>query len=122
MNKLQLIGLFLLSFASLKAQELKVEWPSPLEFDFGTLQSDQTYTHFFIFQNISKDTLQIENVRPDCSCTVPNWEETPILPLQIDSIRVDFTPKRPGYFKEKVRVFFDKQKKGVMLRIQGFVE
>ena len=37
--------------------------------DFGTVSSDTVISGKFHFRNTGKDTLLIENILPDCSCT-----------------------------------------------------
>jgi len=45
-------------------------------FDFGTLQEGQPLTHTFVIENRGGEPLKIEDVDPDCACTVPDYDET----------------------------------------------
>ncbi len=45
-------------------------------FDFGKIYEDQALTHTFVIQNTGTSPLIIEDVDPDCACTVPNYDKT----------------------------------------------
>jgi hypothetical protein len=45
-------------------------------FDFGKIYEDRVLTHTFVVQNTGTSTLRIEDVDPDCACTVPNYDQT----------------------------------------------
>ncbi len=91
------------------------------EYDFGDIDYGTEYQHSFVFINNSSDTLSIETIRTDCGCTVPDWENTFTMPGASGEISVTYTPKKHGYFSEKVRVFFFEQKKPVILNVEGYV-
>jgi hypothetical protein len=44
-------------------------------FDFGKVVEDQTLTHTFIVKNTGDAPLVIEDVDPDCACTVPQFDQ-----------------------------------------------
>jgi len=113
--------IFLCLSINAKAQS-KVSWQdSLLTFDYGDLDYGSSYDHAFLFKNLSSDTLSIETIRTDCGCTVPEWEDIQIPPGETGEILVSYTPKREGYFTEKVRVFFTQQKKAEILFVKGYV-
>jgi hypothetical protein len=124
MNNLKVCLIFFLSawtFHNLNAQGSIVWQDSSLVFDFGDIDYGQDYLHDFVFTNQTIDTLHIETIRTDCGCTVPNWEDTFIAPMSEGKISVTYTPKKHGYFSEKVRVFFYEQKKSFILSVEGYV-
>lgn len=44
--------------------------------DFGKVVEDQALTYTFEIKNSGGQPLQIEDVDPDCACTVPDYDET----------------------------------------------
>ncbi len=99
-----------------------VEWLTPLEHDFGDLEFQKEVEYSFEFKNISDEPILIDNVRPTCGCTTPDWSYDPILPDSISNIRVVFDANKKGYFRKKIIVFFSNQRKSDKLYIEGFVE
>jgi hypothetical protein len=45
-------------------------------FDFGKIFEDQALTHTFVIKNTGAEPLNIEDVDPDCACTVPRYDKT----------------------------------------------
>jgi hypothetical protein len=45
-------------------------------FDFGKTTEDQALTHTFVIKNTGAAPLNIEEVDPDCACTVPSYAKT----------------------------------------------
>jgi hypothetical protein len=45
-------------------------------FDFGKIYEDRALTHTFVIKNTGTAPLQIEDVDPDCACTVPSYDKT----------------------------------------------
>jgi hypothetical protein len=45
-------------------------------FDFGQIYEDRALTHTFVIKNTGTSALTIEDVDPDCACTVPNYDKT----------------------------------------------
>jgi hypothetical protein len=45
-------------------------------FDFGKTTEDQPLTHTFVIENTGTAPLQIEDVDPDCACTVPKYDKS----------------------------------------------
>lgn len=99
-----------------------VEWLVPTEHDFGDLKKDEPATFDFKFQNTSDEPIVIENVRPSCGCTAPDWSEAPIPPGGESAITIEFDAKKEGFFYKKITVFFSGQRKGEKLYITGYVE
>ena len=44
-------------------------------FDFGKITEDRPLTHTFVIKNTGAAPLQIEDVDPDCACTVPKYDK-----------------------------------------------
>jgi hypothetical protein len=45
-------------------------------FDFGKITEDWALTHTFVIKNTGAAPLDIEDVDPDCACTVPKYDKT----------------------------------------------
>jgi len=45
-------------------------------FDFGKITEDRPLTHTFVIKNTGTAPLQIEDVDPDCACTVPKYDKS----------------------------------------------
>ena len=113
-----LLGLSLVAFCP---PEAVVRWLGPTECSLGQLQPEVPVTHHFEFQNISGDTLRIDNVRTSCGCTLPDWSPAPIPPDAISQVTVEYDAEDKGRFRKKVKVYFDKQRRAEVLWIEGEV-
>lgn len=116
---IKVILLFFSSFYLLNT--LNIEWLSETTYNFGDLEQGAPVECFFRFKNLSTDTLLIDNVRTTCGCTAPDWSVEPILPQAISEIRVVYDAKKSGYFRKKIKVFFNQQRKAEQLTIEGYV-
>ena len=45
-------------------------------FDFGKVTEDRALTHTFVIKNTGAAPLNIEEVDPDCACTVPKYDQS----------------------------------------------
>ena len=45
-------------------------------FDFGKITEDRPLTHTFVIKNTGSSPLQIEDVDPDCACTVAKYDKS----------------------------------------------
>jgi len=45
-------------------------------FDFGTIFEDRVLSHTFVIKNTGTATLRLEDVDPDCACTVASFDKT----------------------------------------------
>src|SRR5690606_10238828 len=70
--------------ASATPAEVKPEGPLPvmtfneLEWDFGTIQEGAVVEHTYEFVNNGEAPLIIQEAKPSCGCTVPDWSKEPI--------------------------------------------
>ena len=87
--------------------------------DFGEIQLNKYAYHTFSFRNISEKSITIDNVRPSCGCTAPDWPEEPIEPDSIGVINIRYDAHNKGEFRKKIIVFFSGQKKGDKLFVEG---
>lgn len=108
---------FLLAFQA----ESPIEWVSPQHFELGEVLYRQPKTIYFKFKNITKAPLSIDNVRADCGCTAPSWENTPIQPDSVATITIKYNAWNKGEFHKKVRIFFRNYKKPENFSLKGIV-
>ncbi|MFK8102128.1 MAG: DUF1573 domain-containing protein [Saprospiraceae bacterium] len=113
---------YLVLFPLLFIAPSKVEWNVPMEHDFGDIARRTPVVHDFSFKNVSGEDLIIDNVRTSCGCTAPDWDLAPIPADSIGHIRIEFDARDAGYFRKKIKVYFDGQRKAEKLYIEGFVE
>ncbi len=118
---LSILLIFICAF-SLPIDTQVVEWETTTDHDFGDLLRGESVTFDFKFKNISDQPIMIDNVRPDCGCTAPNWENIPTMPDSTGILSITFDATKKGYFNKKIKVFFSGQRKGEKLTVEGFVE
>ena len=99
-----------------------IEWTTPIDHDLGDIALKKPVTVFFQYKNISSEPVTIDNVRPTCGCTAPDWSDAPIEPDSIGTIKIVYEAGQPGYFRKKVKVFFNSAREAERLYIEGFVE
>lgn len=75
--------------------------------DFGTILQHKPVTAEFRFTNTSKDPIVITRVVASCGCTVPKYDEMPILPGKEGVIRTSFDAESKGVFHKKITVLMD---------------
>lgn len=118
MNLYSLLCLLSLSMA---ISSEKVIWVSPTTHDFGDIKQKQPVTHEFIFKNTSGKPLKIDNVRPSCGCTDPEWPENSIEPDSSAAIHIEYDARDMGYFYKTIKVYFKGQRRAEWLFIEGNV-
>ncbi len=101
--------------------ESLVRWLNGAEHDFGEVRLGSKVTHRFRFENVSSASIVLQTVRTECGCTAAEWPETPISPGQSGEVLVEFQADRSGYFRKKIKVYFDRQRRAEVLSIVGFV-
>lgn len=83
--------------APVEAQpEVKPEGPLPaiqfesLDHDFGTIKEGDKVTHTYRFKNTGEIPLIIQEAKPSCGCTAPDWTKTPIPPGGEGFVKAEF--------------------------------
>ena len=64
------------------------------EFDFGSTFQDEKVTHEYVFENVGKSPLKIENVNTNCGCTAGKPPTGEIAPGEKSAISVTFASGR----------------------------
>jgi len=75
--------------------------------DFGAVLFNRTVETEFRFTNISNHPVVITRVVPSCGCTVPKFDEMPILPGREGTIKTSFKGDSRGMFNKKITVLMD---------------
>ena len=71
--------------------------------DFGTIAEGPAATYEFTFKNVGKEPLIITNAHASCGCTVPEFNQDPVLPGKTGKIKVTYnTQGRTGPINKTV--------------------
>jgi hypothetical protein len=90
------------------------------EHDFGKVAEGEKVASIFTFENKGKGPLVVESVTSTCGCTVPKYDNKPILPGGTGSIEVIFDSEgRSGRQTKTITVKSNASKPIVLLRITG---
>ena len=90
--------------------------------NFGTVKAGEALSFTFDLENTGEGSLTIENVKPSCSCTVPEYSKEAIEAGEAGYVKALFTPKRPGVFTKTVSVHFNNGDAPIVLTIKGIAE
>jgi hypothetical protein len=75
--------------------------------DFGKIPQGKPVTTIFIVENISKDTLKIENVQASCGCTTPEWSRDAVAAGGKTNIKVGYNAASEGPFEKTITIFYN---------------
>ncbi len=91
--------------------------------DFGEVPEGPLAETDFIFKNVGKSPITIQEAHGSCGCTVPKWPQTPILPGKKGVIHVAYTSKgRVGPINKTVTINSNAQQSPMVLQIRGNVK
>jgi hypothetical protein len=77
-------------------------------FNFGEVAEGDKVTHTFKFKNTGSNPLRVNNVKPSCGCTTPDWSKDDIAPGAEGFVNVEFDSKgKTGVQKKSVTVTFE---------------
>lgn len=82
--------------AATPVADVKPEGPLPVmqfsetEFDFGTIKEGDKVSHMYKVKNTGEVPLIIQDVKPTCGCTAPDWTKTPIPPGGEGFVKAEF--------------------------------
>lgn len=110
------------------AAEEKPEGPLPAlsfsetEHDFGTIREGQSVEHTYTFTNNGEAPLVIQDARPSCGCTVPDWTKTPIPVGGKGYVKARFDSNgKPGMQNKTITVSANTWPKQTVLRFKAQV-
>ena len=78
-----------------------------------------TYPYEFIYENTGSAPLIVNRVSAHCSCLHVVFSTDPLPPASRDTIRVYFTPTRPGKYSHRLTVFTNSPMTGIQLFAKG---
>lgn len=119
--KTSILFALLFVFVFFFKEDAVVLWETPQTFEFGKVDYQKPVETEFLFKNIHDQAISIDNVRPGCGCTSPNWEEVLIEPGDTGRIRIEYDALKLGYFKQKIKVYFNVQRRAEILYVEGTV-
>lgn len=93
------------------------------EHDYGTLKEEQGKASYdFIFTNVSKKPIKLQNVQASCGCTTPTWTKEEVKPGKTGKITAEYeTTGRPGPFDKSITVTVEGDPNPIVLKIKGNV-
>ena len=89
--------------------------------DVGKTGYQQPVTATFEFRNKSLWRLKIEDVKPDCSCTVVDYPKDDIGMGDKFQIRMTYDAKQLGHFDKQAAIISNGSKKPIYIRMKGIV-
>ena len=90
--------------------------------EFGTIKEGEKVSYIFKYKNTGENPLILEDVRPSCGCTLPEWTKDPIAPGAEGLIKVVYNSEgRPGEFHKTITVIANTAAEVALLKIQGNV-
>jgi hypothetical protein len=91
--------------------------------NFGEIPEGDKVNHTFKFKNTGSNPLKVENVKPSCGCTTPDWSREEIPAGGEGFVNVEFDSKgKTGVQKKSVTVtFVNTDPKNKMLQFSGEV-
>ena len=111
------------------APETKPEGPLPLiefdsdNYDFGTVPEGPKVAHIYNVKNTGQAPLVIQDVKPTCGCTTPDWTKTPIPVGGTGFIKAEFnTSGRPGMNNKTISVIANTWPKTTTLKFKAMVK
>jgi len=102
-------------------EQATIKWDSLTKCDFGTIQSGAEVVYEFKFTNTSTEPIRIDNVNISGASVIPSWENKPVLPHQIGTIKVIFNADQPGKFNKIIKVRIQNIRQSETLYIKGKV-
>jgi hypothetical protein len=84
-----------------------VEWQTGVSHDFGVYKEKVEKSHTFVFRNVGEVPFVIDSLVTICSCTHADYVKRPVLPGEVDSIRLSYSGNGfvPGYFHQSCWVY-----------------
>lgn len=92
------------------------------EHDFGTITEGENVTYKYKFTNVGTANLILEEVKPSCGCTTPDWTREPIPPGGTGFITVSFDSNgKSGAQNKSVTVIANTEPRNVKLTFRANV-
>ncbi len=72
--------------------------------DLGDIPQNIPAEAIYEFKNTGKEALVIQNVKPACGCTTPNYTSEPVAPGKTGYIKASYNAASPGAFNKSITV------------------
>jgi len=94
------------------------------EYNFGSMEVEQTLTHEFVVKNEGPGLLKLKKDRSTCKCTMSEFEETELAAGESTTIRLEWIAKAidPAFSQAAFIKTNDPEKEELELRIFGRVD
>lgn len=93
------------------AADVKPEGPLPVmvfestDHDFGVIKEGDKVSHVYKIKNTGEVPLIIQDAKPSCGCTAPDWTKTPIPPGGEGFVKAEFDSNgKPGAQNKTITV------------------
>ena len=110
--------LFLLTALPTAAQKIEAQ---KTVIDVGKTGYQMPVTAVFEFRNVNIRGLKIEDVKPDCNCTVVDYPKGEIGVGDKFQVRMTYNARQLGHFDHQAAVVSNGSKKPVYIRMKGLV-
>ena len=110
--------LFTAASALLAQPQLKL---SAMRYDYGSIVWKQPAVATFQITNSGNSPLVIENVHPDCGCTLVEWTKGNIRPGGVGTIKVTYDAELLGHFVKQLSVMTNESSVPFYLTVSGDV-
>ena len=90
--------------------------------DIGKIKKSNKSVASFELENKGNTKLSLVDVVSDCHCTAANWRKTVIHPEKSFILTVEYDNNKPGFFEQKVNVYFKEKRNPTLLVMRGYVE
>lgn len=87
--------------------------------DLGKINIGEKKIAKFKIKNTGKKSLLIENIEPDCYCTIPEWDKLPIEPNNSTIVEVHVVKEFEGIFQQVVTLHCNTKEKKHLLVVRG---
>jgi hypothetical protein len=88
---------------------------------FGEIAQNKPVKFKYEFTNNGPADLVIQNVKPACNCTTPEWSKDPVKPGQKGFVIAEFNAASEGIFKKSVTVTMNTEPSITVLNFDGTV-
>ena len=82
-------------------------------------KKDSTYVYMFFYENTGDAPLIVNQVRGHCPCLDIHYSVNPLPPGQRDTIVVRFTPSHASKYTQRLSVFTNSPRSGILLYLKG---
>jgi len=89
--------------------------------DIGLVNKSGKSEAIFKIKNIGEADLEIEEIKSDCHCIIPKWDNFPIKSGEFASIKVYYDNHIYGFFEQTISVYIKSYKHPILFVMRGTV-